>query len=400
MVAKVFDVALDVKRASDNREFSVVEGDTGNFVHIALTDDGAPVDLTDCRVMAVFSKSNGTSMQDSGVPEGGVTLGGAAHNEITIHLFQSSFSNGVVECEIQVYSGVNFTTLITTAKFNFQCRRGILNDDTIQATNEYPFLVDLIDTVETLEDDVTAAEALRIAAEEGRVAQEAGRVEAETARVTAEAERAQAETERATASTQATQGAVEAAASANTAAASANSAAASANTAATRADTAAAACEGIADGSVGWEFIQNKPEAYPPTAHAAQHAAGGSDPVTPAAIGAAALVHATRHGASGADPVTPAAIGASVKRAFTATIPNTGWTAGAGQYTRAVAVSGILATDEPVVDVVWSATAATRLAQKAAWACVDMIVTGNNTITVYASKIPAAALAIHLLVMR
>ena len=78
-----------------------------------------------------------------------------------------------------------------------------------------------------------------------------------------------------------------------------------------------------------------------PLVHASQHATGGSDPVTPAAIGAVAKsekgvaggiaslgsdgkvpsaqlpdlnyapsTHASQHGASGSDPVTPAAIGA------------------------------------------------------------------------------------------
>lgn len=62
---KRFAVKLDIKRSASNREFEVVEGDTGNVIDIALTDDGAPVDMTGYRVMAVFSKSDGTSCQDS-----------------------------------------------------------------------------------------------------------------------------------------------------------------------------------------------------------------------------------------------------------------------------------------------------------------------------------------------
>lgn len=53
-----------------------------------------------------------------------------------------------------------------------------------------------------------------------------------------------------------------------------------------------------------------------PRTHAPTHAALGSDPVTPAAIGAAAAdalpnPHAATHATNGADPVTPAAIGAA-----------------------------------------------------------------------------------------
>lgn len=58
-----------------------------------------------------------------------------------------------------------------------------------------------------------------------------------------------------------------------------------------------------------------------PTSHATTHASDGSDPVSPAAIGAATSVHthgpatpaphADTHGSGGNDPVTPAAIGAA-----------------------------------------------------------------------------------------
>ena len=58
-VTKSFKVTLDIARSISNREFSVVEGDTGNTLSITLNDDGKAVDLTGCRVLALFSKSNG-----------------------------------------------------------------------------------------------------------------------------------------------------------------------------------------------------------------------------------------------------------------------------------------------------------------------------------------------------
>ena len=143
-VTKRFEIALDISRSISNREFTVVEGDTGNVLHITLTDDGVPVDLTGCRVLAIFSKSTGTSSQDSGAEDGGVSIGGAANNEVTIALFNASFAPGMVECELQVYSGTDLATLVTSAKFNFTCRRGILNDETVQSTGEYPLLVGLM----------------------------------------------------------------------------------------------------------------------------------------------------------------------------------------------------------------------------------------------------------------
>ena len=90
-VTKSFKVTLDIARSISNREFSVVEGDTGNTLSITLNDDGKAVDLTGCRVLALFSKSNGeTVCQDSAEQNGGVTIGGQSMNEISIELFASS----------------------------------------------------------------------------------------------------------------------------------------------------------------------------------------------------------------------------------------------------------------------------------------------------------------------
>jgi len=144
LILKTFSVALDIKRPVSNRDFEVVEGDSGNALEITLTDGGVPIDLTGCRVLAVFSKSTGTAMQDSAAEGGGITLGGTDGNVIFISLFTTSFAPGAVECELQVYSGESQSTLVTSAKFNFKCRRSILNENTIAATNEYPLLTGLI----------------------------------------------------------------------------------------------------------------------------------------------------------------------------------------------------------------------------------------------------------------
>lgn len=45
-------------------------------------------------------------------------------------------------------------------------------------------------------------------------------------------------------------------------------------------------------------------------AHASTHAVGGSDPVSPASIGAASTSHASTHATGGSDSITPASIGA------------------------------------------------------------------------------------------
>ena len=52
-VNKTFDVALDIKRPSSHKDFTVINGDYGNIIHIALTDGDYPVDISGCRVPAV-----------------------------------------------------------------------------------------------------------------------------------------------------------------------------------------------------------------------------------------------------------------------------------------------------------------------------------------------------------
>ncbi len=156
-VKKKFSIGLDMADSGANREFDVVEGDSGNQLSILLTDRGEPVDLTGCRVMAVFSKSNGTACQDSGVENGGVTLCGALNNQVDIDLFAGSVAPGMVECELQIYSDQELSTLVTTAKFNFGCRRAIMGEDTLAAEPQLPVLTGLINRVEKLE--ASAAEA-------------------------------------------------------------------------------------------------------------------------------------------------------------------------------------------------------------------------------------------------
>lgn len=242
MVTKIFEIAVDLKRPPSNREFELVEGDTGNVFHITLTDGGEAVDLTGCRVVAVFAKTGGTTMQDSGVEGNGVTVVG---NNITVELRKESYGVGTTECELQVYSGELQDTLVTTARFNFSARKAFFNEDTAQSTNEYPILVQLITDaneaaqrateaaglVQSAADDATkavadaqtavaaatelneqvssaetaresaeaardSAESERVAAESQRNANESARVAAETARESAESERDSAEAAR------------------------------------------------------------------------------------------------------------------------------------------------------------------------------------------------------------
>lgn len=152
MVTKNFTINLETRRTVGTATPIVVEGDTGNVFKIILTDEGTPIDLTDCRVVAIFANNAGTFAQDSELENGGITIGGDDDNEITLNLFSGSYSKGTNTCQIQIYSGVDFSTLITTADFTFEARAPLLNDNTITSDNNFPVLVELLDRVEALAD--------------------------------------------------------------------------------------------------------------------------------------------------------------------------------------------------------------------------------------------------------
>ena len=81
--------------------------------------------------------------------EHSVKISGEHNNVIVIDPVKSgSFGNGKNNVELQLYNG---TELVTTAQFNFDGRRGISNDTTIQAQEKFPILVQLIKRVEGIE---------------------------------------------------------------------------------------------------------------------------------------------------------------------------------------------------------------------------------------------------------
>ena len=188
MITKTFDVSLDMKRSS-SRDFEVVEGDSGNVIRVELTDDGEPVDLTGRLVVAVFALPDGTTVEQD-TTEGSVTI---EDNVATIALKTGSAKPGTINCELQVYSGTDNTILITSAQFNFRCRRSIVNADTIEATDQYPLLTALMAETAALHESIEVGEAARAAAEALRDGAEQQRQTEEAARHTAEAGRVAAE---------------------------------------------------------------------------------------------------------------------------------------------------------------------------------------------------------------
>lgn len=85
---------------------------------------------------------------------------------------------------------------------------------------------------------------------------------------------------------------------------------------------------------------------------------------------------------------------------YTATLTTAGWSASA-PFAQTVTVTGILATDTPIIDVILSGTASTAILQSEAWGCVGRITTAANSITVYCyEEKPITAIPIQLKVVR
>ena len=90
----------------------------------------------------------------------------------------------------------------------------------------------------------------------------------------------------------------------------------------------------------------------------------------------------------------------STTATYTTTL-NTTWNGTAAPYTKTQTVTGILATDNPIVDIVLSSTTATALEQLEAYSCISKITTSTNSITVTCLEDkPTVAIPLQLKVVR
>ena len=101
-----------------------------------------------------------------------------------------------------------------------------------------------------------------------------------------------------------------------------------------------------------------------------------------------------------ADEAAAVAASKATTSIYTASV-GTAWSGSEAPYTQTIAVSGILSTDTPIVDVDLSSVAyADKDAVIEAYAKVYRITTANGTITVYADEATTTAIPIQLKVVR
>ena len=79
---------------------------------------------------------------------------------------------------------------------------------------------------------------------------------------------------------------------------------------------------------------------------------------------------------------------------------DTTWSGSSAPFSKTQTVTGILATDTPIVDVVMSGTYATDEARQEAWSNIYRITTANDSITLYAKEKPTVSLPIQIKVVR
>lgn len=98
--------------------------------------------------------------------------------------------------------------------------------------------------------------------------------------------------------------------------------------------------------------------------------------------------------------ITNALNGKAVVTTFDTTL-STSWTGSSAPYTQTVSVSGVLSTDNPIVDVVLSSTTSTAISQLAGWGCVSKITTSNGSITATCfEEKPTVSIPIQMCVVR
>ena len=123
--------------------------------------------------------------------------------------------------------------------------------------------------------------------------------------------------------------------------------------------------------------------------HNARHLPGGADPIT-------VKTGNLENGAVTADKLAAGAVSA----VYAVELPVSGWTGSEAPYSQTVAVSGLKASDTPIVDLVLSGSYAVDRVRLEQYGLLYRADTGTDSLTVYAAERPTGLLPIRLLCIR
>ena len=143
---KPFSITLDVSNRLINNTFEVNNNDINTVqLLVSLKDENEPFDLTGKTIKLAVKKPDGTTVfQDGTLTDPINGLG-----EFILRR-QAYLVPGKHEAELMISEG-NSATLVTS-KFNYSSTKAILNDETIESTNEFPAIQQALIAGEILKD--------------------------------------------------------------------------------------------------------------------------------------------------------------------------------------------------------------------------------------------------------
>ena len=97
---------------------------------------------------------------------------------------------------------------------------------------------------------------------------------------------------------------------------------------------------------------------------------------------------------------TPGITVGTVSQQFTATIPANGWTGATAPYSNTVTVTGLLATDNPIVDLLPSEVYATAEQEIDGYSTIYRMAAADGQLTIYATDKPTVDLKIQIRAVR
>lgn len=157
MKLKEFDILLDIRKLN-NPNIEVVQDDVNaNVFNISLVDGLEPFDLSGCDVDLVVSKSDGTTViQSTSSDPPGVAIVNEKQGKIRCVLKTNTIASpGRTIAEVKISES---DVMLTSAQFEFYIRKSLLNDKTIESTNEFPVLKKLVEDTKNIIDAVPIIE--------------------------------------------------------------------------------------------------------------------------------------------------------------------------------------------------------------------------------------------------
>lgn len=141
------NIVLDINSQTPNyvQPFNPSVGDGGLYQFtVNIVNSGVPFNLANLSAKITFGKADGTSTFSS-MTITNATSGIATY---TIQTNDIAFA-GEVNVEIVIYD--TNTSKLTSSRFSFYVKKGILNDNTVQSTNEFSALTTALNTVSEIE---------------------------------------------------------------------------------------------------------------------------------------------------------------------------------------------------------------------------------------------------------